>query len=118
VDAATLLDALDQAIAEATAEDRPGLIVALAARLAQLGAGLTVPTANGNDRSTEDAERWLSPEQAAELAKLPMAEGKRHRSLKRLYAWAKGKPWASNPTGRYLRIHERRFRAWLATRRG
>src|SRR5262249_30995443 len=42
--AAEVLIALDRAIAAATPGERPGLVVALAARLAQLGAGLTSPT--------------------------------------------------------------------------
>ena len=102
---------LDRLIGEAAPQDHPSLIVGLAARLAQLGAGLAGPlSSNGNGRPTEEPERWLSAEQAAEAAGLPMTKEERERSLKRLYSWAKGKPWASNPTGRFLRIHERRFR--------
>ena len=57
---AEVLGSLDNLIAQAPPEDRPGLIVALAARLAQLGAGLVklAPT-------SEDANTNLSAVEAA-----------------------------------------------------
>ncbi len=103
-----VFDALDRLIASSGPAARPGLVVALAARLAQLGATLAAPTTSGNGRPAEEPERLLTPEQAAEVASIP---------VKRLYEWARGKRWANRPTRRTLRIEERGFRAWLSSRR-
>ncbi len=59
-----IFDQLDEAIRVAPPEERPGLVVALAARLAQLGAGLAAPTSSGNGRPAE-ADENLSTKQAA-----------------------------------------------------
>jgi len=62
-----VLGELDKLIVSAVPEDRPSLVVALAARLAQLGVGL-VPTTNGNGgRATKEVEMpspFLSTEEA------------------------------------------------------
>jgi hypothetical protein len=58
-----ILDALDQAIAQAAPEERPALVVALAARLAQLGAALAA--AHGNESGHEDPDTNISVEEAA-----------------------------------------------------
>jgi hypothetical protein len=63
------------------------------------------PTATSAAEVTE--ERLLTPEQAAEIAGVPK---------ERIYSWAKGQRWASRPTTRCLRISERGFRSWLASR--
>ena len=52
-----VLGELDKLIVSAVPEDRPSLVVALAARLAQLAVGLVSPTTNGNGgRATTEVE--------------------------------------------------------------
>src|SRR3989442_11366826 len=52
-----VLGELDKLIVSAVPEDRPSLVVALAARLAQLGVGLVALTTNGNGgRGTTEGE--------------------------------------------------------------
>jgi hypothetical protein len=53
-DASPALEALDRLIAESAPEERAGLVVQLAARLAQLGAGLTVPSKAVTDEDASD----------------------------------------------------------------
>lgn len=55
------------------------------------------------------AERLLTPEDAAQLASVPVA---------RIYRWAKGARWATRPSRRCLRVQEHGFRRWLASRAG
>ena len=55
----------------------------------------------------EEVARWLTPEQAAAIAGVPS---------RRIYSWSKGQRWASRPSSRCLRIHERGFRRWLDAR--
>lgn len=101
------LAALDVAIQNAAPEERAGLVVQLAARLATLGASLAASTGRGAQPVREEAERLLTPEQAAEVAAVPVA---------RIYSWARGARWAQRPSRRCLRISERSFRRWLASR--
>src|SRR5258708_39914220 len=76
---AAVLDALDEAIAATGPGDRPGLMVALAARLAQLGIGLVVsstkasggPSPGQQQEPQEESERWIAPEQASEARSSP-----------------------------------------------
>lgn len=56
--------ALDRAIAQAPSEARPGLVVALAARLAHLGAGMSATAHHEPVRSPAVPEEMLTPEQA------------------------------------------------------
>ena len=98
---AEALAALDVAIAAAPPEERPGLVVQLAARLAALGAGMATTAGNGH----EAAKVWIKPEQAAKIAGI---------EVRTLYDWAAGKAWASRKTSRCLRIDEVGFRSWLA----
>ena len=66
-----VLDALDAAIREAPLEERGGIVVQLATRLAQLGAGLAVPSANGKKDPNPEAEpEWLTPLEAAAIFKV------------------------------------------------
>jgi hypothetical protein len=108
---------LDHLIAEAAPEERPGLIVALSARLAALGAGMTGPARLAEVSPPEPAGQWIRPERAAEIAGEPIdtPEAKR-RAVRRIYAWAQGQRWASRPTRRCLRIEEAGFRRWLKNR--
>jgi hypothetical protein len=89
------LAALDQALEELPARDRPAAIVALSARVAALGARLV----------EAPAERWLTLSEAADVARAPE---------RRIRSWARGKAWAANPGGRGLLIEEAGFRSWLA----
>src|SRR5258708_23075697 len=66
-----VLDALDAAIREAPLEERGGIVVQLATRLAQLGAGLAVPSANGKKDPNPEAEpELLTPPEAAGIFKV------------------------------------------------
>jgi hypothetical protein len=99
--------ALARAPAEVALEDLPALLGRLVeaeerARLRLRNEG--APPA-GNEKPGEEGERWLTPEQAAGIAGIP---------VKRLYEWARGKRWASRPSRKCLRIAESRFRTWLA----
>jgi hypothetical protein len=96
---------LDILIRDAKADERPALVVALAARLATLGAKL-VPERQLPAVSAE-SDLWITPDRAAAIATVPK---------RRIYDCARGKRWASRPSRRTLRISERAFRAWLATR--
>jgi hypothetical protein len=66
-----VLDALDQAIAVTGPGDRPGLMVALAARVAQLGVGLVLPAANWSNGPSDEPERLLTLPQVAEVLGIP-----------------------------------------------
>jgi hypothetical protein len=96
---------LDAVIREAKPDERPALVVALAARLATLGAAL-IPERPVQVASA-DPEMWITPDRAAEIAAV---------SKRRVYQWARGKRWASRLSRKTLRISERGFRAWLAMR--
>jgi hypothetical protein len=72
-------------------------VAALSARIATLAAKM----------HQGSGDRWLTLDEAAELAQVP---------TRRVRAWARrvGVTWASWPTRKTLRIHEGRFRLWLA----
>lgn len=57
--------------------------------------------------SRQAAHVWLTPDEAGKIANVEPP---------RIYAWARGKKWASRPSKRCLRIAEEPFRQWLATR--
>jgi excisionase family DNA binding protein len=66
-DPSRILGELDKLIVKAVPEVRPSLVVALAARLAQLGAVLAVPTEKGNGSTAPAVEdRLLTMPEAAE----------------------------------------------------
>jgi excisionase family DNA binding protein len=101
-----LLDALDDAIAATGPEGRPGLVVALAARLARLGAGMTGPPAT-HDRMREEDHLLTLPEVAHRLG-VPEEHA---RELGRRIEL---------PTvriGRYIRVRDEDLRAFIAKRR-
>jgi hypothetical protein len=100
-------------IASASQTECAALMAALAARLAALAADEKVlPT-----ESAAVASRWVTPEQAATIAALPMSTTEEiKRSVRRIYAWTKGAKWAGG-TRRCLRIDEAGFRRFLAARR-
>jgi hypothetical protein len=76
-------------------------------RLRMDGSPVSEPGRHQNAGTPRVAEKWITPQQAAEIAKVPK---------KRIYSWARGQKWASRPTRRCLRINEALFRAWLASR--
>jgi excisionase family DNA binding protein len=60
----SVLEALDWLIAESAPEERPALVVQLAARLAQLGAGLVAPT-RMREPDEDPPDRNLSAQETA-----------------------------------------------------
>jgi hypothetical protein len=99
------LAALDALMQGAKPEELPALVVALAARLATLGAKLSRERLASIGAA--EPELWITPDRAAEIAAV---------SRRRVYQWARGKRWASRPSRKTLRISERGFRAWIAAR--
>lgn len=94
-------------VALVTATDReklPALVAQLAAAQAAAAARLMEPEPKP-ERSP--AARLITPVQAAEIAGI---------KPKRLYEWARRKPWAHRPNQRTLRIDETGFRRWLESR--
>jgi hypothetical protein len=63
--------------------------------------------ANPVSTTTPTEERWLTPEQAAEILCVP---------VDRVYDLARGKRWANKVTRKCLRIQEAQFRAWIRNR--
>jgi hypothetical protein len=99
-----LRDQLSQLVAEAPPTELPSVLGALEAARATAWARLTLPA---KPSTPEPPERWLTPQEAAEIC----------RSTKRqVYEWAMGKRWARRPSRRKLLIDEAGFRAWLASR--
>jgi len=88
-----------EVVAQAPAAELPALVLAIAARLAQ--------AAGTNGNGNHEAEKWITPLDAATIA------GVEQRTI---YDWASGKSWASRPSRRCLRIAEDAFRRWLAAR--
>lgn len=67
--------------------------------------------------SAADQPEWITPEEAAAIARLPMAtEEQRARSRRRIYGWAAGAPWAKRASRKCLRVDEDRFRRWPVAR--
>jgi hypothetical protein len=108
-----VLDALDRAIAVTGPADRPGLMVALAARLAQLGVGLAMPATTGNrcpGPLLEGVdERLLSPEQAAAVVG--------GVSPKWMLRHTKGLRFRRDLSRKVVRFEESGLRRWVGTRR-
>jgi hypothetical protein len=91
---------LDRAIEVATPVQRASLVVALAARLAALGAQLGQPAPD---------EHLLSVPEACEIARV---------RRKTLYSWSRNKAWAVRPPGtNTLRVRAGAFERWLAEQR-
>jgi hypothetical protein len=89
-----------------------GLVVELEARLRLRLAEAPAPLPR-----EEASEDLITPEAAAQIAGLPMGDAdEARRSVRRIYEWARGQRWAVRPSRRCLRISERGFRRWLATR--
>ena len=90
---------------EARPEELPALLgkVVEAEAVVRLRLATFGPTPTGNHT---EPERWITAQEAAKIAGV---------KSKRIYEWARGRPWASRPTKRCLRVYETRFRAWLAS---
>jgi hypothetical protein len=108
-----VLAALDRAIASTAPVDRPGLMVALATRLAQLGVALAVPATTGNvGPSPPQAgmdDRLLSPEQAAEVLG--------GVSAKWVLRHTKGLRFRRDLSRKVVRFEESGLRRWVGMRR-
>ena len=91
---------------EIPAEELPSFLGGLEAAKAAAWARLAAP-ASPRPVALELAVEWITPEQAAEIAGVP---------VRRIYEWAKGQRWASRPSRRCLRVSERGFRRWLEAR--
>jgi len=103
--------ALDRMIGEAPPDDRPGLVVALSARLAALGA--TMGTASGtiDGQGTkavpEPAGRLLNPQEAAAVAGVTVRWLLRH---------TRGLRFRRDLSRKQPRFEEQGFRRWLQAR--
>lgn len=106
--------ALDQAIAQAPSEARPGFVVALAARLARLGAGMVVPPPDSHERAPLSAaapnEELLTPDQAIE------AVGG-HVSTKWLYRHTRGLRFRRDLSRKVIRFERAGLLRWAAAKR-
>jgi hypothetical protein len=103
-------------IASAAPEELPPLALALATRMAS-AASTATKMAPGDSREAADADAWITPERAAEIAGEQMSTpAERRRAVRRIYAWAQGQRWAARPSRKCLRVSERGFRKWLANR--
>jgi hypothetical protein len=100
---------LRQLVTDTAPQDLPALAGRL--REAELLAEMRLRVeASGNGHRPEperEIEVWITPEAAAVIPGVPK---------ERIYSWAKGQRWASRPTRRCLRIEEKGFRRWLATK--
>ena len=94
---------LARLVDDARVEELPEVAAALELARVKLQLRLVAPA----PAPTRDAVRFLTPDQAAEIAGIP---------TKRLYEWARKKAWAHRPNTRTLRIDEQAFRRWLESR--
>ncbi len=102
-----VLGALDQAIAQAAVEERPGLVVALAARLAALGAGLVAAPFAAPEPAAEALDRNLSARETARRLGV---------SLPYLYKHSVEYPFVLH-IGRRLLFSARGWEAWLRVKK-
>ena len=107
---------LDRLIGAATPEELPTLLGHLTEAEARVRQRLAQPPAAESGRQ-EVGEEWITPETAARIAGLDDGTEKGlHRGVRRVYEWARRQKWAIRPSRRCLRISERGFRRWLASR--
>lgn len=103
--------ALDQAIAQASPEALPSMVVALAARLAQLGAGMAAPNSDEPERlAAEPSEQLLTPEQAIEAIGGSV-------STKWLYRHTKGLKFRRDLSRKVVRFERAGLLRWMAAKR-
>jgi hypothetical protein len=92
-------------VRDAQPDDLPAIVGKLAE--AQALALTRLTTTSPKEVQEVEPDRLLTPEQAAEVAVVP---------VERIYSWARKATWARRPSTRCLRIVERGFRKWLASR--
>lgn len=103
-----MTDALVRLVEQAGDAELPRLAGALEAARVRLEQRLTTAKwMQAQPSSPTDPARFITPEEAAAIANIP---------VKRLYEWARKKPWAHRPNARTLRVHEQGFRKWLEAR--
>jgi hypothetical protein len=106
-----ILDGLDRVISEAAREDRPGLVVALSARLAALGAAMVAwpgpIDGHGGKAAPEPAGRLLTAQEAAVLAGVTVRWLRRH---------TRGLRFRRDLSRKAARFEEHGFRRWLQAR--
>lgn len=103
--------ALDQAIIGAPLEARPGLVVAIAARLALLGAGMVAPNSDEPaPLSPEPTEQVLTPQQAIEAIGGNV-------STKWLYRHTKGLRFRRDLSRKVVRFERAGLLRWIAAKR-
>lgn len=103
------MDHLDRTIADADPGDWPALAVAIAARLATIASFMLTPSADGSQSadSVESGDRYVTPEQAAEIAGV---------TRRWIFQHTRGERFRKNLSRKQVRLHEAGFRRWLATR--
>ncbi len=104
-----MTDAFLRLVEQAAPEELPRLAAALEGARVRLEQRLATARwlVSQPSSATDPVARFLTPEEAAAIAQIP---------VKRLYEWARKKPWAHRPNARTLRIHEQGFRKWLEAR--
>jgi len=106
-----VLAELDRLIAEAAPEERCGLVVALSARLAALGAGMVALSAYAQKKDAKAAPattwRLLTTHEAAALAGVTVRWLLRH---------TRGLHFRRDLSRKQARFEEQGFRRWLTTR--
>ncbi len=108
VDPGRVLGELDKLIVNAVPEDRPRLVVALAARLAQLGVGLVTPAATGNEGTATTERGMSSPFLSTEEAGVYL--GLSPRTLERLRFEGRGPTYRKH--GRIVVYTREALNAW------
>ena len=104
---AEILAELDRLIGEAQAEERPALVVELAARVASLGAGLTATTRIVLPQREHEEKRLLTAQEAAALAGVTPRWLLRH---------TRGLRFRHDLSRKQARFEEGSFRRWLLVR--
>src|SRR4051812_5140420 len=101
-----LIPDLSSLVRNASLNDLPEIRAALARAETEvlLRLRLDGPQHDPGGTAAPTADRWITPDQAAEIATVPRD---------RIYAWARGQRWASRPSRKCLRISEPGFRRWL-----
>ena len=94
---------LGRLVDDARVEELPELAGALEAARVKLHLRLVAPA----PATPPPTARFILPEVAAAIAGIP---------TKRLYEWARKKPWAHRPNARTLRVDEQAFRKWLGSK--
>jgi hypothetical protein len=100
-----ILAELDRMISTASHEQRIGLVVSLAARLAALGASMAAPM------PAPAQEKWITIDEALVIV------GDHGGSRKWLYRATRGLKFRKNFSRKNVRFEEAAFRRWITSRR-